>query len=107
MVKSFPIPASHVENSFELVNTLRDVVLDEGHKLISLDVISLFTNIPIDLAIDSVSNKWTYLEGNTDLSKSEFINAFVLFWTPHIFLSIRPYTGNRLAHQWALLSLPS
>jgi len=54
MVKSFPLARGHVANSFQLVERLSGVVVESGHKLISLDVIFLFTNIPIDLAIDSV-----------------------------------------------------
>jgi len=48
---------SHIENSFQLVEKLRSVKLDDRHVLLSLDMVSLFTNIPLDLAIDSVSKK--------------------------------------------------
>lgn len=54
MYDSFPKAKSHISNSFELVKKLTDG--DDGMNLISLDVISLFTNIPIDLAMDSISN---------------------------------------------------
>jgi len=48
---------SHIENSFQLVEKLRSVKLEDRHVLLSLDVVSLFTNIPLDLAIDSVSKR--------------------------------------------------
>jgi len=42
--------------------------------------VSLFTNIPIELAMESVTNRWNYIENNTSLPKSEFLLAvkFVL-----------------------------
>jgi len=73
MSKSFPLARGFVENSFELVNKLNDVRLEEDHKLISLDVVSLFTNIPIDLALDGVSRRWNFIRGHTNLPESEFL----------------------------------
>lgn len=51
MEKNFPVADSHIQNSFEMVKKLKDIEIEDNHKLISLDVVSLFTNIPIDLAI--------------------------------------------------------
>lgn len=73
MIKSFPTAHSFIKNSFELMKRLNNVHLGSDYKLISLDVVSLFTNIPIDLAIESVSNRWNYIKDNTDLPKSEFL----------------------------------
>jgi len=44
-----------MENSFELVKKLINTHIDDEFSLISLDV-SLFTNIPIYLAIKSVTD---------------------------------------------------
>jgi len=49
---------SHIENSFQLIDKLKRSYIDNNHIFISLDVISLFTNIPIDLAIESVLERW-------------------------------------------------
>jgi len=80
MIGSFPKALSFIENSFELTNKLKNVHLNNDFKLISLDVVSLFTNIPIELAMESVTNRWNYIEYNTSLPKSEFLLAvkFVL-----------------------------
>jgi len=87
MIKGFPTADSYIENSFELVNGLRNVHLEENYKLISLDVVSLFTNIPVDLAMESVSNRWNYIKEYTDLPKLEFLLGvrFVLNSTYFIF----------------------
>ncbi|XP_072743287.1 uncharacterized protein [Anoplolepis gracilipes] len=78
MVNNFPTPPSYVKNSFDIVNKLNNTHLDEDLKFISLDVISLFTNIPTNLALDCISNKWEYLSNNCDLSEAEFLNGIKL-----------------------------
>ncbi|XP_029157010.1 uncharacterized protein LOC114929598 [Nylanderia fulva] len=54
MLRSFPKARSHMENSFRLVDALSGVFIEDDFVLISLDAVSLFTNIPIELAIESV-----------------------------------------------------
>jgi len=67
-------PVSFIENSFQLVRKLNEVSVDNNCDLISLDVISLFTNIPIDLALENVNNKWNHICRGTSIPKEEFIN---------------------------------
>jgi len=52
--------------------------------------ISLFTNIPIDLAIDSIANRWEVISANCNIPKEEFIKAvsFVLDSTYFVFNNI-------------------
>jgi len=45
-------PVSYVENSLQLTKELKSVNVNINHDLISLDVVSLFINIPINLALD-------------------------------------------------------
>lgn len=54
MFKNFPMADSHIRNSFDLVRKLNNTHLDNNSVLISLDVISLFTNIPLDSVFDSI-----------------------------------------------------
>jgi len=35
--------------------------LNNKYSLIPLDAISLFTNIPLDLAVKNVSNRWPFI----------------------------------------------
>ncbi|KYQ47789.1 hypothetical protein ALC60_13178 [Trachymyrmex zeteki] len=53
---------------------------DSQYVLASLDVVSLFTNIPVDLAANSIDRRWDYISAKTSISKQEFIIAvsFVL-----------------------------
>jgi len=73
--KCLPPAQSHVKNSFELFNTLLGKKIPENHLLLSLDVKSLFTNIPSELVIEAIKNRWTYIEKVTKITKKEFIIA--------------------------------
>jgi len=48
-------------------------IVNESDFLIFLDVISLFTNIPLDVAIDG--RRWIYIQHNTNRPKNDFISA--------------------------------
>jgi len=50
-----------VENSYDLVKKLNGKHFNDNCILISLDVISLFTNISIDLVLTSTKNRWDYI----------------------------------------------
>lgn len=48
--------------------------IDNSYTLISLDVESLFTNTPIDLAMQGINNRWSYICKRTDIPQHEFLN---------------------------------
>jgi len=52
---------SSIENIFELIDKLSGTFIDDIYSLISLDVISLFTNILIDSALDNISKRWRFI----------------------------------------------
>jgi len=87
LCKSLPVPSSHINNSFELINKLSDVYIPDGFSLVSLDVVSLFTNVPIDLITNIVKEKWSHISKHTTLPESEFILSmnFVLNSTFFLF----------------------
>jgi len=84
---------SYVNNSFDLYNTVQNKQIGESDVLISLDATSLFTNIPLDLAIKSVSSRWTYIQHNTKVPKNEFISAI------EFILSSTFFTFNNVIYQ--------
>ena len=75
MHKYFPNPNSYVSNSFQLVKNLSGLLIEDNLRLISLDAVSLFTNIPLDKAIDSISKRWNFLSDHCHIPKDEFIIA--------------------------------
>jgi len=67
-----------VKNSYELYRTLSGKKIGDTNILVSLDVILLFTNVPQDLAMESILNRWTLIEKKTNIPKDEFIGAIEL-----------------------------
>ena len=93
-----PKPTNHIKNNLQLIHKLQGTVLDNDIILISLDIVLLFTNIPLDLARKCVAKRWKYLERLMLIPKKEFLNALefildslsknlVLRWA-HLFLRL-------------------
>lgn len=90
--KSISPPSNHVLNSFQLIKKLFKVKLEEHYEfikklskvmlehyeLISLDVVSLFTNIPLDLAIAGIRERWRLISSNTNIPLEQFVLALKL-----------------------------
>ena len=47
----------------------------DQYKLISLDVKSLFTNVPVEIAIDCINEQWIYVSGDCPLPREEFVGT--------------------------------
>ncbi|XP_071578466.1 uncharacterized protein [Temnothorax nylanderi] len=86
MFKSFPIARSFVKNSIDLVEKLASIHVNDGYKLISLDVVSLFTNVPIERVLDSISVRWNFIAKNCNIPKSEFFTAVRLILNSTFFM---------------------
>jgi len=50
-------------------------MLEKNNTIISLDVVSLFTNVPIDLIKDSIVKRWYHISRNTAIPLNEFLTA--------------------------------
>jgi len=92
-----------VKNSYELFNRLLGMTIPENYLLMSLDVRSLFTNIPSDLVVEAINNRWVYIQNSTKITKNEFILAvkFIMDSTFFTFdnITYRQIFGTPL---WAL-----
>jgi len=60
---------------------------------ISLDVTSLFTNVPLNLAIDGIESRWPLIQPNTKIPKDEFLLAVDLI------LSSTYFTFNKVIYK--------
>lgn len=63
----------YTKNSFEVVESLQGFQLPPNHVLVSLDVISLFTNIPTDLVITVLTKKWDLIKDKCTLTLQKFV----------------------------------
>ncbi|KAI4476543.1 hypothetical protein M0804_013522 [Polistes exclamans] len=59
-----------VKNSFEFVEFIQKITLPEDYRLVSLDAISLFTNIPKKLVIRTINDDWNELKNVITIPKN-------------------------------------
>ncbi|XP_015118902.1 uncharacterized protein LOC107042379 [Diachasma alloeum] len=67
----------NIKNPQEFVMFAQDVVLPEGYVLISLDVVSLFTNIPKSLVLEIVEQNWEKWEVLIPASKRMILDLII------------------------------
>lgn len=65
----------YIKDSWDFKNKIKNIKIPPNYKLISLDVVSLYTNIPTDLAKKIVEKKWPEIKQYTDLPLKEFLEA--------------------------------
>ncbi|XP_067618087.1 uncharacterized protein [Eurosta solidaginis] len=63
----------NIKNSQRLKENIKNLTIEDDETLISLDVVSLFTNIPIHFAIGTIMKQWTGLQNHTKISKTQFL----------------------------------
>ena len=74
-----------VKDSFQFKEFISQQKVPEGYVLASLDVKSLYTNIPIDLALKAVEKQWQKIKQHTALPKHEFFHALEVCLTSTFF----------------------
>lgn len=75
---AFDKDEKYTKNSFEIVECLKTVTLPSNYIIVSLDAVSLFTNIPVDLTLDLIQKLWYKIEDYTSLDFSSFGELFNL-----------------------------
>ena len=79
-----------MKDSWHFKEYINNITVPKDYHLISLDVVSLYTNIPVNLALDILNSKWEYLEKFTTLSKNQFLEGTKLCLQSTYFL----FNGN-------------
>ena len=72
---SLKSPASYIDNSLKLKEKINDIKIPSDFDIISLDVVSLFTNVPKNLVVQSIEKRWTQLHNKINMSCTEFIEV--------------------------------
>ena len=67
-----------IQNSLQLKSELDKLHIPDDYKLVSFDVVSLFTNISFDLIISDMKRKWKFLKSFLPLTRQEFLNGIML-----------------------------
>ena len=75
LTKNFKASTSHVDNSFKLNEKIENLRIPPNCEIISLDVVSLFTNIPEYIVYKALKKRWTQLYNKINISCTEFLNV--------------------------------
>lgn len=68
----------YINNSYEVREMIKKVKVPDGYGFISLDVTALFTNIPTNLVMKIIEDKWNQLAGHTKISRDLFLRLLKL-----------------------------
>lgn len=63
----------YTRDSFDFAEFINETQLPDNYEIISLDVVSLFSNIPYYLLEKSIKNRWDNIKTHTNLSKTNFL----------------------------------
>lgn len=74
-----------VKNSFVFAEKINNFKLPEGYVLISLDVVSLFTNISIDLILKILEDEWGRISSITSVPMSSFLEIVKFIYGANYF----------------------
>lgn len=69
---------SYIRDSWDFKNKINNLIIPADYIIVSLDVVSLYTNIPIDLAIEIICKKWHEIKNYTDIPLEEFKEGVTL-----------------------------
>jgi hypothetical protein len=75
-----------IKNSFEFKEFIVSQKVPPNHKVISVDVVSLFTNLPIKLIVEIIETNWDDIRCNTSFTKDRFIEC-IKFCQENCFLA--------------------
>jgi hypothetical protein len=82
----------HIKNSLDLVTKLKDFKLEEDESLISYDVSSLFTNVPVNESVEIIRHR---LENDVSLPSRTSMTATQVADLLHLCLSTTYFTYNQ------------
>ncbi|XP_065369064.1 uncharacterized protein LOC135961492 [Calliphora vicina] len=95
ILRNIVSPKYNIQNSVELKRKLESVSLENDDIMVSFDVVSLFTNIPIHLAIRNILDKWKTLKEHTAIPRQTFLEILQFCLTDNNYLTF----DNKFYHQ--------
>lgn len=69
---------AHITNSFTFATEISGAQTAEDEIMFSLDVTSLYTNVPIDYAMECIDRRWDEIGDHTPIEKNSFVAAVKL-----------------------------
>jgi len=77
--------SSYIKNSIDLKNKLKNIIVPKDHHIISLDVVSLYTNIPKNLLFKVIEQKWEEIYKNAKMPIESFKEGLSLIFDNCLF----------------------
>jgi len=71
-------PASNIKDSWSFVGRIKKRSIETNEIMVSLDVTSLFNNIPKELVMQGIRNRWNDIQKTTKMSLAQMLNAIEL-----------------------------
>ena len=65
ILKLVPKPFSNIKNSLEFISKIKNIKIPQNHIMISLNVTSLYTNLPLNLVLTNIKRRWHCIFPNT------------------------------------------
>ncbi|XP_025270368.1 uncharacterized protein LOC112639708 [Camponotus floridanus] len=75
LYKSIRKPSSYIKDGWSFVEIIKNTDIDKDNIMVSLDVASLFTNVPKDLVVKAIRKRWEDIAKNTKFNLSQFLFA--------------------------------
>ena len=96
-----------VKDTFEYVNEVQSLEINRGDILVSYDVTSLFTNVPLNETIQILADKafhdnWFNTTHELNLSRDQLIELLNAATKTNSFSSMEIFTSKLMASQWDL-----
>lgn len=99
-----PINNYRVRDTFDFANQINNTTIDSQYIVVSYDVVSLFTNIPTDLALSIISDNWDLIKDNTTIPKTKFLDLLKWIFNSVYFIYDSNIYSQSQVHLWGRLS---
>ena len=66
-------PPQNIKNSVEFLEKIKNIKIPENYVMMSLDVVSMYPTIPLDLIKKGINNRWNEIKKYTDIPINEFL----------------------------------
>lgn len=71
---------THIKNGMDFRDKIKNLKLPRNYRLASVDVVSMFTNMPRELIIDVIKERWRDISPHTSLPLERFIEGMNLIF---------------------------
>ncbi|XP_062556884.1 uncharacterized protein LOC134221714 [Armigeres subalbatus] len=91
---------AHVLNSFTFATEISGAQINEDEIMFSLDVTSLYTNVPVDYAIECIHQRWDEIDKHTPIDQDSFVAAVKLVLDSTFFTYKGIFYKQTFESQW-------